>query len=515
MSQRPWTLADLFRANLPCYGSRVAVEHRGGKLTYAELWALAVRAAHALEARGIRSGDRVALLLPNDLEYVIADVAIALAGATKVPLNAMLSSREIGYMLQHSAARVLIVHDVLAVRVPADARTRLLVVRVPGAAQNETDGIAWRAFLDHAPELPASRDIDPRVPALIMYTGGTTGSPKGVVHTQGALATNLLVHVIAGEIQDGERMLLATPLPHSAGFHLQACLLQGGTTVLHETFDPEAVIAAVREQAISWTFMVPTMIYRLLDALRARGETRLDGLRTLVYGAAPITRRRLEQALEVFGPVLVQLYGQTEAPNYITRLSKRDHLDATLAASCGRPVLTAEVRIVGADDRLLPHGEVGEVTARAPYTLAGYHDDEAKTRAAYAGEWLRTGDLGYQIDTGHVFLVDRANDVIVSGGMNVYSTEVENVIQSVAGVHQVMVVGVPDDDWGEAVTAFVVRSEENTSEGDVLAACRLQLGGYKVPKRVVFVDGLPLTAYGKPDKKALRRTLWADRDRAI
>jgi len=240
-----------------------------------------------------------------------------------------------------------------------------------------------------------------------------------------------------------------------------------------------------------------------------------SSIRTIFYGAAPITSSRLQQGIDTFGPVFKQLYGQTEAPNFICALEKSDHLNPDLQRSCGQPTIYCEVVIRDDNGAELPLGEVGEITVRSPFTLSEYFKQPDKTAEAYWGEWLRTGDVGLQTASGHVFLVDRAKDMIISGGMNVYSTEVEDVVQRHPMVAQVVVIGLPDDDWGEAVTAFVVPAPGQFDPDEILAFAKAELAKYKAPKRVIQIDAVPVTAYGKADKKALRKDYWGDRDRAI
>ena len=309
----------------------------------------------------------------------------------------------------------------------------------------------WQALFADGERSFEWREVLPEDPAFIMYTGGTTGRSKGVLHRHRGMMINGLAHIVNGEIGETERLLLTSPLPHSAGFFLQACLLQGACAYVQDKFDPVQVLELISRERISWTFMVPTMIYRVLDAYDpARHD--LESLRTLVYGAAPITRVRLQEVLDKFGPVLLQLFGQTEVPNFATKLSKADHLDERFLGSCGQPVITADVRIGDAVGRPLAVGEVGEIMVRSPYTLESYYRDAQKTAEVYEGEWIKTGDVGYQLDSGHVFIVDRSKDMIISGGMNVYSS---------------------------------------------------------------VVDDIPLTAYGKPDKKALRAKYWGEQERQI
>ena len=513
------TLQFLVRSALRRHRDRTALVAGGRAYSYRDLDRLSSTLAAGLAERGLNRGDRVAMLLRNCAEYALVDLAILKLGAVKVPLNEMLSRGDVSYMLGHSGARMLVVHSSLADKLDAavlEESSLSWQIEVddleggPGAGREP-----WQALFAGGDRDCEWREILPEDPALIMYTGGTTGRSKGVLHRHRGLAINSLAHIINGEIAETEKLLLTTPLPHSSGFFLQAALLQGACVHLQDKFDPDQVLTAIGRERISWTFMVPTMIYRVLDAHDpARHD--LASLRTLVYGAAPITRARLQEVIEKFGPVLLQLFGQTEVPNFATKLSKADHLDERFLGSCGQPVITAEVCIGDPVGRPLPCGEVGEILVRSPYTLEGYYEDPQKSSEVYAGEWIRTGDVGYQLDTGHVFIVDRAKDMIISGGMNVYSTEVENRIQEYPGVRQVMVIGIPHEDWGEAVCAAVVAADPaHFDSQELIAFCKERLAAYKVPKVVELVAEIPLTAYGKPDKKVLRANYWGDQTRQI
>jgi fatty-acyl-CoA synthase/long-chain acyl-CoA synthetase len=511
-------MGGLFISALRRHAAKPALIGPDGEvMTYRELDGRSTRLANALAARGVGGGDAVALLLHNCLEFMVADLALIKLGAAKVPLNDLLAAGDVAYLLAHSGATAAIVHTSMASLLTGagsnehPVRVRIALEDGPPAPEGFEP---WDACLAEASPHWVDRDVGAETIGLIIYTGGTTGKPKGVAHSQDALAHNILSQTIMAELGADERMYLATPLPHSAHLLCQAGLLRGATVWISHRFDPETALELMEREKITWTFMVPTMIYRLLDSPSV-GARDLSSLKTILYGASPITRVRLARALEVFGPILLQTYGQTEAPNFITTLSKQDHLREELQMSCGQPALATQVRVVGDDDREAGAGEVGEVQVRSVYTLGEYFRDPEATQAAYCGEWLRTGDAGYQIESGHVFLVDRKKDMIISGGMNVYSTEVENVIQSFPGIVQVMVIGVPDPNWGEAVTAFVVLDGENLDREGLLAHCRSNLARYKVPKDIVVIPEIPLTAYAKPDKKALRRKYWSGEERGI
>ncbi|TNM38349.1 long-chain fatty acid--CoA ligase [Nocardioides albidus] len=495
-------LRDLLVPALSRHAARPAVVADGRTWTFAELDDAARRLAADLQARDVRAGTPVALILPNGVEYVVADLAIAMLGAAKVPLNLMLSDDEQAYILTDSQAAVCVVRHDREASVDL-ARTRgcdadTIVVGGPG------DG--WAAALDREPltELPP---VPADARALIMYTGGTTGLPKGVVHQQRGLAMNLLSHLVEMELTAEDVLLLTSPLPHSAGFLLQTALAKGAATFVEDRFDVDEVLDRIERDQVSYLFLVPTMIYRLLDAVVAREGFDASSLRTILYGAAPITPDRLEQGLALFGPVFVQLYAQSEAPNFLTRLRRDDHrTDAGggLLTSCGQSVLMAEVRVVRDDGSPCAPNEVGEVTARSPYTMVGYLDRPVETAEALRDGWLHTGDLGFLSVDGYLHLVDRKKDMIITGGLNVYSSEVEQVLARLDGVKSVAVAGVPHPDWGEAVVAFVIPADDGVTAESILAAARDELSTYKRPKQVVLVDTLPTTAVGKVDKKALR-----------
>ncbi len=492
-------VGQLLLGALARHAEREAIVTPRGRWRYEQLDRWAAGLAGGLAKLGARKGDRVALLLRNGVEYAVTDLAIVRSGLVKVPLNDLLSKSDVEYALEHAGASIVIVHDSLRALVADVAGPGVVVV---DDGEGSADASSFHEFskTQPAPPNPAAPDE----PAVIMYTGGTTGRPKGIVHSAGALGTNLLTHVLAGEIRFGERMALCTPLPHSAGFFLQAGFLQGATIFVEPRFEPHELLRTVEEQAISWTFMVPTMIYRLLDAL-AENDRDTSSIATIVYGAAPISKTRIEEAIERLGPVFLQLFGQSECPNFATTLCKDDHRMPELLASCGRPCPGVDVRIADADGGELEAGEVGEVLLRAPFTLREYHRAPELTDQAYHGDWLRTGDVGYLAKSGHLFLVDRKKDMIISGGMNIYSTEVEQVLQAHPSVAAAAVIGVPDPDWGEAVHAFVV-AREPVEAGNLDRFCRDQLAKYKVPKGLTFLEALPTTAYGKVDKKALRRS---------
>ena len=502
------TLGAEFAAALHRYRDRAALEAGGRSWTFGDVdrWSAAV--ADQLRAHGVAAGDAVALYLGNCAEFVVADVAVARLGAVKVPVNPLLPAATVEHILRTSRARLLVLGSSLA---GAWAATDLPVLVVDdGGGPMHGEPLAGPADVP----APSPAEIGPDARAAIYFTSGTTGLPKGVVHTQASAVAVQYAQILEAEIVTGDRLLLTTPLAHAAGLFAQSALIRGATSVIETGFDAGRVLDAIRSRGITWTFLVPTMIYRLLDAVDGP-ET--FGLRTVVYGAAPITPSRLARALEVFGPVFVQLYGQTECPNWGTRLAKDDHDPARPERldSCGQASIMADVAVVDDDGLAVDPGGTGEVCLRSAYTLESYLDDPAATAEKFLpGGWIRTGDIGFLDDDGYLHLRDRRTDMVISGGMNVYCREVEDVLATHPSVARVAVIGVPHDDWGEAVHAVIVASGP-LDTGEIVEWSRGRLAAYARPKSAELVDDLPETPFGKIDKKSLRAPHWAARDRAI
>ena len=510
------TLWEEFKHSFATHAERVAVRMGHDQLTFDDLDAWSSVVAHQLSELGVERGDPVALYFRNCLEFVVCDVAIARLGAVKVPMNYMLPRETIEYMLERSKARAVIFGQDLA---GGDHANFATPVRVIGGLGDGVPPAGVHRLASRPASLVTSFGggaIDAGASAAIYFTGGTTGKPKGVLHTQGSTVALHYAQMLEAEITDGDRLLLMTPLAHAAGLFTQTALLRGATVVLTNGFDAPEMVELLRSEGITWTFLVPTMLYRLLDFLKESSAAGTS-LRTVVYGAAPIAPERLRQALSLLGPVFVQLYGQTECPNWGTKLAKSDH-DPTrpdLLASCGRASIWADVQVVDDEGRPVAPGEVGEICLRSPYTLKEYLDDPESTRAKFLGPWIRTGDVGVMDESRYLFLRDRKNDMIITGGMNVYCREVEDVLSQHPDVRLVAVIGIPHSDWGEAVHAVVVTDSEVLTDEQLLQWARPRLAAYSTPKSVEFVESLPETPFGKIDKKALREPYWRDRTRAI
>ncbi|WP_161991522.1 AMP-binding protein [Natronorubrum aibiense] len=517
------TLPSLLTTTISRRPERIALRDETGSLTYGELDRRSDALANAFLEFGLEPEERVAMILPNRLEAPIVDIATYKTGAARLPINPDLSVTEIDYILS-DAEPAVVVCDASRLDDVEDLVEDLPTRPVCVAIESTDPPTGWRSAArleDGTAADSPSVSVEPDAIAGHFYTGGTTGDPKGVCYTQSCLATNLLAHPADLGFSSDDTGLVATPISHSAGTFLLATLIAGGTVVLRRGFDETDFCAAVETHGVTWTFLVPTMLYRLLDGPLAAHD--VSSLENVIYGAAPICPDRLQDALDRLGPILTQFYGQTEVPNLITTLDRRDHArvledgDERLLRSAGQPCLLSDVKVVDPDTgEDLGTDEVGELLVRAPYAFDGYFELPEATDETLVDGWVRTGDVGRIDDDGYLYLLDRRSDVVVTGGMNVYTGEVEHALGEHGAVGDVAVIGVPHEDWGEAVHAIVVPAERRDIDvDDLLAFAGERLASYKRPKSVDVFETLPTTPYGKIDREALRERYWADEERRI
>ena len=348
--------------------------------------------------------------------------------------------------------------------------------------------------------------VDGSTVARFSYSGGTTGKPKALAGTQRSATAAAQIMLAEWEWPASPRVLSCSPLSHAGSAMVFPTLMKQGTILIHPTFDPVAVMQTIQEYRINCMLVVPTMIYALLDHPRF-SEFDLSSLETVFYGASAISPARLKEAIEKIGPVFFQFYGQAEAPMTITVLRKAEHdvNDMRRLASCGRPVPWVRVDLLDSNQRPVPDGEPGEICVQGPLVMDGYRDNPELTAQALDGGWLHTGDVAVRDPGGFLRIVDRTKDMIVSGGFNIYPREIEDIIGEHPAVSQVAVFGVPHPKWGEAVTALVVpRAGQAPKAEELIAMVAERKGKFQAPKVVEFIDSIPQTAVGKPDKKALR-----------
>lgn len=506
--------------NLAGLLARAAVQHEREEAvrfgprtaTYGELYTRAARLAAGLRGLGLREGDRVALLQANGPELVESIFGAWIAGLTVVPVNSRTHPREAAYIVENCEARALI-HGAeyerdLVGALGAGADLQLICLGRDG------EGTSYEELIDASAALAAPAERGAEDTAWLFYTSGTTGRPKGAMLSHRNLRQMILSHLAdVRSFAVGETVLHAAPLTHGSGLVLLACVARGARNVIYPglSFDGAEVLELIRrEGATSVAFLAPTQIVVLN---RAAGEDRRPlPLESVCYGGGPMFTEDLRQAIELFGPVFVQIYGQGEAPMTISVLAASDHARFADASdrrlgSAGVPRTDVEIRVIDDEGRTVGPEVTGEVAVRGDVVMLGYWDDSTATEQALFGGWLRTGDIGLVDRTGYLHLLDRSKDMIISGGNNIYPREVEEAILELPAVRAVAVIGLPDEFWGERVHALVVLDDgHRLGEEDVIAHCRAVLSSYKKPKSVEFVPELPTNAYGKVLKRELRQS---------
>jgi len=511
---RGGTIGQIVVSALARYPQRVAFSSAGGEYSYADTAHRIGWAKATLARAGLTHGDTVVQLTKNHAEHWFVAMAIFMSGMRSVALHALGSVDDHAHIINDSAAR-LVVMDAAFVGRLAELRARC--PHVTGWLCH-TSGAGLDAFWDDAVSHvtgPLTCDASPEDIVRLAYTGGTTGAPKGVMLSSQSLAATALFSLAEWELPRDPRIVCASPISHGAGSLIVPTLARGGTIFLHAGFDADRFMDAIERDRITGFFGVPTMLCALLDHPRCR-QVDWSRLEFILYGGSPMPAARIAEAIATFGPVLNQAYGQTEAPSCITLLHKADHLSTVAGRlqSCGQPYPGMSVAILDDDGNPLPSGAIGELCVRGPHVMSGYWNQPEQTARAFAGGWLHTGDLGYQDAENYVYLVDRKKDMIITGGFNVYPAEVEAALAAHPAVASAVVIGLADAKWGEAVTAFVVlRDGATAEETDLIAFVRTAKGPINTPKSIRFVDSVPLTALGKPDKKRMR-AIYAAQDAA-
>ena len=506
------TFGNVLESLVDRFPNELALIEGDRRLTFTDLVAQIRAVGQALRSLGLRPGDRVGILMKDSAELVIAMNGGLWAGITIVPLNSRLSASDHSYMLADAEVKVLLYHDQTAGHVKEVVKDLdVKVVLTLGPKVGDAPELDLSAA-DHNVREP--EDVDPEAGIWIQYTGGTTGVPKGVVHSHRTMLSTLMSCTLEYEIKLGDRCVHVAPLTHAGAALVLPVWLRGGCNILLNTFDVELLLEAIERYRVTVTTLVPTMMQVILDSPRL-ADTDISSLRTIVYGASPISPSLLRRAIEAFGPILIQAYAQVEVFAQVSILGFADHERALtnpyLLGSAGRPVAISEVRIADETGAALPTGEFGEILVRAPNMFLEYLKKPEQTAATKVDGWLRTGDMGHRDENGYIFITDRKKDVVITGGFNVYPREVETVIDGHPDVLQCCVVGLADDKWGERVTAVIVVADrvtdQNALAAEVIDMVRTAKGSIYAPKSVVVVDSIPLTAVGKYDKKTLVATL--------
>jgi fatty-acyl-CoA synthase len=484
-------------------------EHGVRRLTYGEFDATINRLANALIARGVRGGSRVAIMLPNGSDYLVAQQALARIGASAVQIGYRLKVGEVAYILENAEPTATLVYsEYLATMV--DARKQAgkggaMLVTGDDVPAGSPDVVEWdRAIAAASPEMP------PRQPGadaggVIVYTSGTTGKPKGASRSwskTGFESVADLIHKVG--VRADDRHLCVCPLYHSAAPAFVAIMMSlGATVILQNHFDPEAALDIIDKERVTCSLMVPTMLIRMANLPKdTRKKYDTSSLRWVMSGAAPLTTEAARRFMDAFGNVLWNFYGATET-GVVTLAGPGDHLSRP--GTIGKAVRAADIRMLDDNGSEVPTGQSGELYARTPTLITGYHGNDAAMQSAQRDGFFSVGDVGRVDNDGYYYLESRKHDMVISGGVNIYPREIEDHLSTHPSVLECAVVGVPDPEWGETLRAFVVlRDGTQLTEADVINYCREGLADYKRPRKVTFMDELPRNPTGKILKRELR-----------
>ncbi len=495
-----YTFANPLDRALRTVPDACAVVCNGHRRSYAELAFRCRKLAGALYGLGLRRGDRVGVVSLNSDRYLELYLTVPAAGLTLVPVNSRLAVAEMQAILADSGASVVFTDADYA-----GASNVSRVLSLPGD---------YEQLIAGAPERALGESVSEGDVAVLFYTSGTTGVAKGAIHTHRSLVTSGLHFMATWPFDAQTRWLVASPMFHTGGtIGMLATVWAGGTHVMMPSFKPDIALDLIEAEAVTHTLLVPTMLAATVTEQEARPRG-IGSLRYLSHGASPIASETLRRTHATFPAAeLLHVYGTTEATPIATLLPHEERVIGTpMDRSCGQPAIGVELRITDKAGNELRAGQVGEIVVRSPSLMSGYWNKPAETREAIDDHgWYHTGDLGYQDAWGWLYLVDRAKDMIVSGGENIYSTEVENALAAHPSVSEAAVFGVPDDRWGERVFAIVVTRQQVTQD-ELILHCRDHIAGFKVPRQIEMrTDPLPKSAAGKVLKRDLRDPHWTGR----
>jgi len=506
-------VGDMARRNSRIHANKTGLVDGSTKYTYGEINNRINRLANALMELGLRKGDKVAFMAENCHEFAEAYFATAKAGLVIVPVNARFSAEEALYIINHSDALAFFYHHSIG-KIAAQIRGAVPKVKhVIAIGGEEQDVLSYDRLLEGASQEEPSVEIDPDDMMMIMYTSGATGTPKGVMTSHRNVMANTNTMTLELRIVPEEINLLVMPMYHNGGFWpTMTHFYRGGTILLHPRFDVETVLETVQRKKVTFLNLVPTMLLRIVSHPNLK-DYNLESLRLIMYAGAPIALEQLKKAMEVLGPHRFYTgLGATEASGSMISIPTTEHaLTGPLAGklgSVGRDSIGVEIRIVDDGGNELPPGQVGEIIAKGDNVALGYWKMPEETAEVFKDGWVHTGDLGYRDEDAYIFIVDRKKDVIITGGENVSSYEVEQVIYQHPAVREAAVIGVPDKEWGEAVKAVLSLKSEfkgKVTEQEILDFCRPKLAGFKRPKSVDLLDELPKNTVGKIAKQELKK----------
>jgi acyl-CoA synthetase (AMP-forming)/AMP-acid ligase II len=491
--------------------------------TFSEVGELSCRIANALLALDLPKETKGAIWAGNDVTAWTCTLGLWRANMTWIPVNARNSIQENTYILDAFDCEVMFYQHEFA-SVIADLRPVLPKIKHWICIDaTDVDAPSLETWTAGQPSTRPEVAFDMDDVVMLSPTGGTTGMPKGVMNTHRSTQTFIAHFMLACAYRDGLKPvnMAAAPMTHTAGLLAVPCTAQGGTVVVLPKPDPALMLASIGQHKVSEFFLPPTVIYKLLE-IPGIEKVDFSSVRFLMYGAAPMSVEKLKKAIEVFGPIMAGGYGQTEAPAGIANLRPDEHLvNGELASdrrlsSVGRPNPLIRVEVMNDAGQILARGETGEICVQGDLVMKGYYQQPEMTAQTIVGGWLHTGDIGHIDTEGYLHLTDRKKDMIITGGFNVYPSEVEQVLWSHPAVQDCAVIGVPDEKWGEAVKAVVeLNLGHSASAQELIDLCKTRLGGVMAPKSVDFIDSLPRSPVGKVLKKDLRARYWDGQQRQI
>ena len=482
----------------------------GRRLTFKEINERVNQLANSLLAQGLKKGDRVGLLFYNSLAYFESYLALYKAGLVWVRLNYRLSVSELTNMMRDAQASAII-HGLEFGKMADKICDSISGVKLR-IHQGEGPGLGYEELFSSNSKKEPSVEVNEEDLSDIWYTSGTTGEPKGIMITHRNILT--CVQFLLSDvywITEDDKLVTVGALSHAGSVRVLPFILRGALNVLLRAFDPAEIFKTIEKEKITDISTVPTMLLALMDHPERRNYD-LSSLKTITYAGAPTPVERIKEAVNIFGPILDQSFGQAESIITITHLPKHEHIVSDdlerekRLASVGREYPGVQIKVVNEKGKECAPGEIGEVITKSDLVMKGYWNRPEQTADALKQGWLYTGDLGYEDEKGYLYLMDRKHGKIITGGLNVYPREVEEVLAQHKVIAEVCVFGVPDPKWGEAVTAVVIlRSGANTSEQELIKFCKIKLASYKTPKKVHIVDSIPKNAYGKILQRELKK----------
>lgn len=515
-------LIDFFYKGVDRHPDRPVLVDGECRWTYREMAVLIDKVAAALMEHGVNPGDKVAICSPNAAMVLAAQYGALRAGAIWVPINyrnspqatiESLNAIEVQWLFFHSSQLELAQS---ANKDVASLKGQICIDRSVG---NFTGLEDWIGQAKPSPAYPSRQSRDH---VAILMSSGTTGKPKGILLSNLAFTSMVASFDSLLPVAEPPVHLVVAPLSHAAGIYAMALFAHGVTNVLQHDADPEAILQAIDKHKVTTVFLPPTIIYMLLAHPRV-DQYRYDSLKSMVYGAAPMSADKLREAIRIFGPVLAQGYGQSEALMAVTHLSAKDHVTAVSdprlehrLKSAGKEGPLVRVAIMDDQGNILPNGAPGEVVVRGDIVMDEYYKNPQATEEASAFGWHHTGDIGYRDSEGFVYIIDRKKEMIISGGFNIFPGEVEQALLGHPSVKDCAVVGVPDDKWGEAVLAAVeLRPGHALDEAALIQFCKERVGSIKAPKKVVQIDALPRSLVGKVLRREVRAPYWTHLNRKV